>query len=277
MKRRLNVRDWGLPFRIGTTSYILADELLPNAAFLAAHVQDMQLVLFEAPGGPANLPAPQDVAALAALGQARDLSYTVHLLHDLHLRDEGGALSFALAKARQVIDLTRPLQPQGWVCHLEGRDVRLEPPTATVLRAWQVETAAALEQVCSWAGDGRLVAVENLERYAPDFVMPVVERTTAGRCVDVGHLWLDGVDPLPHLAAAFARLRVVHLHGVLNGRDHVSLEHAVTSHLDAVLRYLLTQRFAGVLTLEIFGEEDFWSSFSTLEAAIVRLQSQQIT
>ena len=52
-----------------SNSETLAD-LLPNAAFLAAHVQDMQLVLFEVPDGPSNLPSPQDVAKLAALGIA---------------------------------------------------------------------------------------------------------------------------------------------------------------------------------------------------------------
>ncbi len=271
MNRRLNVRAWGLPFRVGTTSYILADDLLPNAAFLAAHVQDMQLVLFDAPGGPTNLPTAQDVAALAALGRACDLGYTVHLLHDLRLHDEDGLPSLALAKARQVIDMTRPLQPGGWVCHLDGRTVLHAAPASTALLAWQARTAAALEQVCTWAGDGRLVAVENLERYAPDFVVPVVERTAAGRCVDVGHLWLDRIDPLPHLAAALPRLRVVHLHGVLDGRDHVGLQHASAAQLDPVLHYLLTQRFGGVLTLEIFGEEDFWSSLTALEAAIMRV------
>jgi sugar phosphate isomerase/epimerase len=261
MAAKIDVRHWGLPFRIGTTSYILADDLLPNAAMLAAHVQDMQLVLFEVPGGPTNLPAPPDVAALAALGRARDLTYTVHLLHDLCLNDERGAPSLALAKAQQVIDLTRPLHPRAWVCHLDGREAH---PID--------DMAAALRQVCTWAGDGQRVAVENLEGFAPDFVTPVVNRTAAGRCVDVGHLWLDGVDPLPHLAAARDRLCVVHLHGLAGGRDHASLAHAAPAPLDAVLRMLMETRFDGVLTLEIFGEEDFWSSLEALAAAVTRVK-----
>ncbi len=276
-----NVRQWGLPFRIGTTSYIIPDDLLPNAAFLAPYVQDMQLVLFEVPGGQSNLPSAQDVAELAALGWAHDLTYTVHLLHDLRLHDGGGepALmpSLALAKAHQVIELTQPLGPQAWVCHLDGRSVRKAETDPAAPAVWQADTAAALQQVCAWAGEARRVAVENLEGYAPDFVAPVVARTDAGRCVDVGHLWLDGVDPLPHLAAAGDRLAVVHLHGVAGAqasapaRDHVSLAHAAPAQLDAVLRCLLNMRFDGVLTLEIFGEEDFWSSLAAVEAALERL------
>lgn len=281
MNTEYNVRAWGLPFRVGTTSYILADDLLPNAAFLAAHVQDMQLVLFEVPGGPTNLPSPQEVAALAAIGAARDLSYTVHLLHDLRLHDANGAPALALAKARQVIELTQPLSPHAWVCHLDGRSVTGD---------WVDDTAAALGAVCDWAHDGRRVAVENLEGFAPDFVTPVVQRTQAARCVDVGHLWLDCVDPLPHLAAALGRLRVVHLHGVTQlgsadapagagradgavcaPRDHASLAHTPPEQLDAMLGLLLAAGFDGVLTLEVFGEDDFWSSLAALAASLRRI------
>ena len=98
-----DVRSWKLPFRIGTTSYIVPDDLLSNAAFLAPFVQDMQLVLFEVPGGPSNLPSLANVAALAALGRRCDLTYTVHLLHDLRAHDQEWKPSLALAKAQEVL------------------------------------------------------------------------------------------------------------------------------------------------------------------------------
>jgi len=44
------------PFRIGTTSYIIPDEIIPNVRFLAARVEDVELVLFEADEGMNNLP-----------------------------------------------------------------------------------------------------------------------------------------------------------------------------------------------------------------------------
>ncbi len=281
----LDIRTWGLPFRIGATSYIIPDELLPNAQFLTAHVQDMQLVLFDVPGGPSNLPPPALVAALAAWGRAHDLTYTVHLLQDLRLRDEDGQPAAALVKAQEVMALTRPLAPQAWVCHLDGRAVRGAAAGAPQLSVWQAETVQAVRQVCGWAGDPMRVAVENLEGYAPEFVTAVVDQTAAGRCVDVGHLWLDGVDALPHLASASSRLRIVHLHGVERmagaadgaqpARDHVSLRHAPPQQLAALLRWLVEADFRGVLSLEIFGEEDFWSSLAVLEAAVQRMQAQR--
>ena len=237
----------------------------------------MQLVLFDVPGGPSNVPSPAVVAALAALGRARDLTYTVHLIHDVRLRDEDGMPSVALAKAQQVIDLTWPLDPLAWVCHLDGRNARHMPPASPQWMTWLTQTVTALEQVCAWAGDGGRVAVENLEGYPPDFVTPVVARTPAGRCLDVGHLWLDGVDPLPYLEAALPRLRVLHLHGVepQSKTDHRSLAHADPAQLDAIVGRLVAAGYSGVVCLEIFEEDDFHSSLAALEAAVHRVRGER--
>jgi sugar phosphate isomerase/epimerase len=132
------------------------------------------------------------------------------------------------------------------------------------------------------------VAVENLEGYAPDFVVPDVTRTLAGRCVDIGHLWLDGIDPLPHLDEALPRLCVLHVHGVratadgspstdpqagrpARGIDHSSLAYADPQELERVLRRILAVEYGGVLCLEVFGEDDFRSSLATLHAAVRRV------
>jgi sugar phosphate isomerase/epimerase len=109
--------------------------------------------------------------------------------------------------------------------------------------------------------------VENLERYPPGFILPVLDRAPVSRCVDVGHLWLDGHDPVPYLHQALPRTRVVHLHGVA-GRDHQSLAHAPADRLRAVVRTLVREGYSGVLTLEVFNEDDFRSSTAALERAV---------
>lgn len=278
----MDIRTLGLPFRVGATSYVIPDDLLPNARFLAPVVQDMQLVLFEVPGGPTNLPAAATVQQLAALGQARDLTYTVHLLHDLRLVDDplpytrgsggGSTPSLALRKAQQIIALTRPLRPWAWVGHLDGRSVHGDATPHAQMADWQQQTSAAVDQVAAWLDTPAQLAIENLEGYPPDFVMTVVAHTSVGRCVDVGHLWLDGRDPVPPLHAALPRLRVVHLHGI-HERDHASLMHMPPARLDPVLSVLLDAHFDGVVTLEVFGEADFWSSLNALVASIQRIRS----
>jgi sugar phosphate isomerase/epimerase len=87
--------------------------------------------------------------------------------------------------------------------------------------------------------------------------------------VDVGHFWLKGLDPLPHLSQWRAQTRVVHLHGI-GERDHQSLALMPPDALDAVVAHLL-EYMRGVVTLEVFGEDDFFSSRQALEQAVKRI------
>lgn len=274
----MNVRAWRLPFRVGATSYIIEDDLVANAAFLALHVQDMQLVLFDLPGGPSNLPDAATVMRLAEIGAHGDLSYTVHLIEDLAdwaAPTPAAAPPSALCSAQDVIARTQRLTPWAWVAHLDGRNVRAQGYPAAAMAAWCAQTAAIVASVGQAAGGEARLAIENLEGYPPTFVDPVVAATAASRCVDVGHLWLDGHDPVEQLLASWSRLRVVHLHGVsadvaVAHRDHRSLALTPPAQLDSVVHLLLARRYTGVLTLEIFGELDFWSSLHALEASVRR-------
>jgi sugar phosphate isomerase/epimerase len=56
------------------------------------------------------------------------------------------------------------------------------------------------------------------------------------------------------------------MHG-LTDRDHRSLAFVAPGALRAVLQELLRAGYAGVLTMEIFSEEDFLSSLQALQAA----------
>ncbi|HAJ37108.1 MAG TPA: hypothetical protein DCL15_15620 [Chloroflexi bacterium] len=279
----MNVRTWQLPFRVGATSYIIEADLVANAGFLAQHVQDMQLVLFDLPGGPSNLPDVATVQRLAEIGAHGDLSYTVHLIDDLTDWDTPSHPATpppALRSAQDVIVRTQALTPWAWVAHLDGRHVRAQGYPEAALAAWRVQIAASVARVGQAAGGETRLAIENLEGYPPTFVTPVVAATAASRCVDVGHLWLDGHDPVEHLLAAWPRLRVVHLHGVsadvaIAHRDHRSLTLMPPTQLDRVVHLLLARRFTGVLTLEIFGEADFWSSLHALEASVQRYRRTQ--
>ncbi len=259
------------PFRLGTTSYIIPDDILPNVRFLAGQVQDVQLILFEVDDGPNNLPSPGVVAELAALAEAHAMTFTVHLPLDLKLGAEGEASDISLVKARRVIDCTRPLNPWAYVLHLDGRELRdsgaFPPEETPAVKAWQTRSVRALEVVGGWAGGLERLAVENLERYPLGFILPVLDRVPVSRCVDVGHLWLDGHDPVPYLQQALPRTRVIHIHGV-SGRDHQSLAHAPEERLQAVIRTLFQENYSGVLTLEIFNEDDFRSSRAALERAV---------
>ncbi len=269
-----------IPFRLGATSYIIPDDILPNVRFLADKVQDVELVLFEVDDGPNNLPGPEVIAALQALADTHALTFTVHLPLDLRLGAGGDEGHVSLTKARKVIDCTRALDPWAYVLHLDGKELlpASGAPAMTSdrldvkIRRWQDYSVRALELAAGWAGGPDRLAVENLERYPLDFILSVIERVPVSRCVDVGHLWLDGHDPVPYLQAALLRTRVVHLHGLAE-RDHKSLAHMPPEKLNPVVELLLRENYSGVLTLEVFGEDDFFSSKAALEKSLKALRA----
>ena len=238
------------PFRLGTTSYIIPDDILPNARYLAGKVRDIELILFEVDDGPNNLPASQVIEELSSIAQQNDLTYTVHLPLDLKLGEDGSERDQSLIKAKRVIERVRPLDPWAYVLHLDGRSVRTSAD-ARLLRRWQDQSVRALEIVSGWTGRVEKLAVENLESYPPDFIQPVLDRIPVSRCVDIGHLWLDQHDPIPYLQAALARTRVIHMHGIAE-RDHRSLAFMPEENVQRILKELLRMNYEGVLTLEVF-------------------------
>jgi len=261
-------------YRLGTTSYIVEAELDVNAAYLVDKVQDMQLVLFDVVGGPCNFPTPEMVAKLQDVAASHDFTYTVHLPLDIRLSDNGSTDHASMQQAKRVIEMTRDLRPFSYVLHLDGRSILPPDTTQSAFRNWQDNTVRALELLAEWVGDPTLLAVENLEGYSLDLLPPIVDRIPISRCVDIGHLWLDGHDPLPYLQEALTHTRVIHLHG-LNGRDHQSLAHMSPTQIDPVLQCLQAAAFDGVLTLEIFGQSDFDASMQALTASLSRLNDSQ--
>lgn len=260
-----------LPFRLGTSSYIVPADILPNVLYLAGKVRDVELVLFEVDDVQNNLPTAEVLDGLIELASLYDLTYTVHLPLDLKLGAQGSDLDISLIKARKVIEHTKRLNPWAYVLHLDGKEVR-DTTDPEALRRWQDQMVHALEMAAEWAGGAEKLAVENLEGYPPDFLDAVLDRIAVSRCVDIGHLWLDGIPVIPYLRRALSRTRVIHLHGI-GERDHSSLRHVDSGEMDLVLQTLLAE-YRGVLTLELFDESDFLSSMQTIQASLERIRSR---
>jgi len=104
------------------------------------------------------------------------------------------------------------------------------------------------------------------------FYQKVLERIAVSRTVDVGHLWLDGYDPVLYLQNALPRTRVIHIHGI-DGRDHKSLAHVPVEWLRAVLDELVRSDYRGVLTVEVFSEDDFLTSVEAIEQGVATTHS----
>lgn len=253
-------------FRLGATSYVYPGDLVHNVERLAGQVQDVELVLFELATGESNLPSAGEVRRLAELGAAHGLTYTVHLPRDLR---HGAAHRRAfddpsLRMAVRVVDLTAPLAPHAYVFHLDG--------TGVGETGWAEQAIRAVSALLEWGASPQQLALENLESYPPEALLPVFAQLPIARTLDIGHLWRVGRDPLPVVEAWLPQARVVHLHAMA-GFDHRSLALAAPAQLDPVVERLLG--WDGVLTLEVF-EDDFFTSHAALLASVERCRAGRI-
>jgi sugar phosphate isomerase/epimerase len=263
-----------LPFRLGSTSYVYPADILPNVRRLAPLVDDVELVLFEV-DEQSNLPSPDVVEELGCLAETHDLTYTVHLPLDLRLASGDAWRHPSMEKARRVIRSTRPLHPWAYVVHLDGSEIEnQEPVSPTALTRWRDQAARSLEMIAQEAGAPHLLAIENLENYHPDAFLPLLDRLPVSLCADVGHFLKVGLPSLPYLRAHEERIRVIHLHGCRDGRDHRGLG-LISQDLLADLRdWLVKTPYRGVLTLEVFTERHFFPG-RELVLALMQERSQE--
>lgn len=252
--------------RIGTTSYVLADEILPNVRYLAPLVDDVELVLFESEGTD-NYPSDQTISALRQLADEHDLTYTIHFPLDVFpgSRDPKER-ERTLATYLKVIDLTRPLDPFAYVLHLTPDTWSAVP--SDDIPAWQQALDESMGRLLERSSlDPSMLCVETLS-YPFSHVLPVVEKYDLSVTLDIGHIWLMDYDAAWACSTLLGRTRVCHLHGVRDGKDHRSLEVGDPEQIGHFLDSLYRQSADGkrrVLTLEVFSEHDFTTSLAILE------------
>jgi adenosylcobalamin phosphodiesterase len=256
-----------LVMRVGTTSYIYPADIPTNVRKLAGTIEDIELVFFEVDDRWNNMPDRETVRHLRELALANDLTYTVHLPLDLRLANDDN--SGSLEKARRVIGPTADLEPYGYVVHLENDDF----PASTELDRWVDNSIASLQELEREVEGPDRLCIENLENHEPGMLEAVMERSPVSCCIDVGHFWKQGRDPVPFMESWLPRTRVVHIHG-MDGHDHRALSRMSPAELDPVMR-LLNGGFGGVLTLEVFSLPNFENSLRAVTESLDRLGAQK--
>lgn len=250
--------------RLGTTSYIYPADIITNVRRLTGRVQDVELVIFEF-DDLNRLPDESTVAELNSIAADYNMSYTVHLPLSLSLADEQPFVT----KAVQVIRGTEALQPHSFVLHLDGKS-RTSPHE---FKRWMDNSLRSLDMICMEVPRPELICIENLDDQSAQMLDSILDRSPVSCCVDVGHLWKQGVDPLPVLDRWLSRTRVVHIHGMGN-RDHKALSLMSEAQLDPVVE-LLHRLFRGVLTFEVFTERDLLDSLAAFHESSSRCQRRR--
>ncbi|MBD3239933.1 MAG: TIM barrel protein [Chitinivibrionales bacterium] len=251
------------PFRVGCTSYVFPDDILPNVRAMAPVVDDIELVLFESAEN-ANLPLPAHVEELGELARKHALSFTVHFPLDRRAcaadRRESDAF---VAQCHRIVTLCEPLRPYGYILHLEGR---MEGGNETEIHRWRSAAERVCDAVAEAVSDRGRVCVENLG-YDWRLHRDLVERYGFSLCLDIGHLWLYERNWRDACREMLPRTRVVHLHGLEQGRDHVSLARGPLDDTGVFVALLKESRYNRLVTLEVFSENDTFESLARLERA----------
>lgn len=251
------------PFRLGTTSYILPADLITNVRYLAPHVDDVELVLFEA-DDESNLPDEKTIAELHSIARSEDLTYTVHLPLGLSLGSaDEEERHRSVKKALHIVELTSPLNPAAYVVHFEGERRGLIP--ADNLAGWTRSLRASVAELLGSGIPSHLFCVETLD-YPFALIDSIVCEFELSVCLDIGHVLLQGYSLDVYLAEYQDRVRVFHAHGIRENKDHRDLGGLRDSDLRLLFSSLQSWRSpAPILTLEVFDEDDFRLSLEVVE------------
>jgi sugar phosphate isomerase/epimerase len=249
------------PFRIGTTSFIYPDHILPNVKKIGRYFDEIELLIFESRPYTV-LPDRTEITELSRLSETLNVAYNIHLPTDVSLTHQtASARQHAADTIARVVDLCRPLAPSTHTLHLEmgGTD---SPENRT---AWQARAEDGLERLMRQVPDPKIFSVETLD-YPPDCLVPLLAAFELRICLDIGHHFRYGYD-LNRSAALFqGRMAVIHLHGVTvqdhKVRDHAGLDCLAPEQLDQVMALL--RNFRGTVSLEVFNRLNLDRSLAVL-------------
>lgn len=249
------------PFMIGTTSFIYPEDYLPNVSKLAPYMDEIELLFFEG-RNPASLPGTATIEKLKSLGVSANLTYNIHLPTDVDLGDtDEKKRCEAVDAVRQVMALTAPLCPTTHTLHL---------PWSPLCRSGnaQNERLGRFEKSLSALVRSDIapqsISIETLN-YPFERVAPLIDTFGFRVCLDLGHLLVHERDPAEYFDKYGDKTSIIHLHGVRDGRDHLSLDRLPPEAWSPIAAIL--KKFNGSVSLEVFSFEHLRASITFLEKA----------
>jgi sugar phosphate isomerase/epimerase len=247
------------PFCLATTSFIYPDTWAANVRHLGPYVDEIELLLLES--GAPNYPSKNEIKELAHLADDLALTYNIHLPMDIYLGHKTALKrKRAVDQVRQVIDLTGLLPVSVYEIHAVWSE---KSSDQKAIASWQDRTKGSFEKIISGGIPAASLAVETLEDYPLNWLDAVIFDLGLSVCLDFGHLWLAGQNPLSQYHLYQNQTRILHIHGIENSKDHRSLER-LKSNQKKIARQILKD-FSGVVSLEVFGIDDLISSLFALE------------
>jgi hypothetical protein len=274
MKHKTRSIKGRFPFRIGCTSYVYPDDIIPNVQKMASFVDDIELILFES-NDVSNYPDQNAIEELGKIALEHSLTYTVHFPTD---KDAGSGnrkerLEFS-EQIEKIIEITKKLYPYTYILHLQGINNNASINDITL---WKKNCYEVCQKIVGISDiDPEKISVENLN-YPPEWHMDIVNDFGFSLCMDVGHFWYWEYENWDiYFRDNLEKTRAIHLHGVCDGRDHISL---TNSKIEDVVKVFDTIKhgFKHIVTLEVFNKNDLFESLQLIEKLLVINSTEIIT
>ena len=248
------------PFRLGTTSYIYPDYIVPNVTKLAPFLDEIELVLFESEGQD-NYPDEVELRNLMNFSLKGEVSFNVHFPIDIFLGDKDEEVRLrGISIVNKVVERTLCLKPSLYTLHFDVRDKNGREETD--VEAWRRRILRSAEEMKERGIELGRISIETLS-YPFEWIEDIIKKFGFSICLDIGHMLLYELDIQSYLKKYLPQTSIIHLHGMENGVDHLGIDRLNGKMLHLILSEL--QSFTGILSIEVFSFGDLKNSLEVLE------------
>lgn len=257
------------PFQLGCTSLTYPNlGLLENVKRRPSKFDLIELTLEY----PRDLPlSEKKIAELNQLKEKEEIEYSVHLPLSIRLASTNPRLRRpSIEVIAETYRKAEEIDPLVYTLHVSP----IYPPGGSPLtHLFEIDQytdriECAKDSLCELKKhlDPGKIAVENLFTDLNE-LQDFLNEEGYSRCLDVGHLTKAEKDPLLNFYQNSGVIENVHLHGVVNDRDHQQLEPESDLDLVGLFEVIKETGYAGPLILEQFKTEHLDQSISVIEDA----------
>ena len=263
------------PFKIGTTSMVFGKDLTENVSLLAGRMDHIEIILFQT-SKLHNIPSAGDIDYLNGIRKKNKITYSVHLPASLEIASsDRKKRETSIRLAGKVIARMDAIRPLHYVLHIPFTTPTLTSEPGVYFyrhhdkqfNDWAPRALNSLKALKEMTGQGTKLLVENIN-YSPLFLEPLLSNELCGLCLDLGHLLLGHEKVMDTLKCYLNITKEVHLHGVLDDQEHLSLSVLPGERVSKWLRFLCQSRYKGVVNIEVFNTADLEESINIMSETL---------
>jgi sugar phosphate isomerase/epimerase len=254
---------------------VYGKDLTQNASLLAGRVDHIEIILFQT-GKLDNIPSAGEIENLIEIREKNSITYSIHLPAFLEIASSDRLKrEVSIRDASDIITRMDAIEPSHYVLHIPFTTPTLtsEPGMyfyrhqSEKFSDWTPRALHSLKALKDNTGQGTRLLVENIN-YSPVFLEPFVGNELCGLCLDLGHLLLGQEKVMENLKRYLGIAEEVHLHGVSNHEEHLSLSVLPQERVSKWVRFLWQSGYEGIVNLEVFAPGDLEESLNIMSESI---------